>query len=30
MIRENDAEMSKEQIKLVAAWLDAHFVNKTH
>jgi mono/diheme cytochrome c family protein len=30
MIKENDAEISKEQIKLIAAWLDAHFVNKTH
>lgn len=30
MIKENDAEISKEQIKLIAAWLDAHFVRKTH
>ena len=30
MIKENDAEISKDQIKLIAAWLDAHFVKKTH
>ncbi len=30
MIRENDAEIPKDKIKLIAAWLDAHFVNKTH
>lgn len=30
MIKENDAEISKDQFKLIAAWLDAHFVNKTH
>ena len=30
MIKENDAEIPKGEIKLIAAWLDAHFVNKTH
>ena len=30
MIKENDAEFTKDQIKLIAAYLDAHFVNKTH
>jgi mono/diheme cytochrome c family protein/cytochrome c5 len=30
MIRENDAELTKGQVILVAAWLDAHFVKKTH
>jgi mono/diheme cytochrome c family protein len=30
MIKENDAEISKNEIKLIAAWLDAHFVAKTH
>jgi mono/diheme cytochrome c family protein len=30
MIKENDAEIPKDQIKLVAAYLDAHFVNKTN
>lgn len=30
MIKENDAEISREQFKLIAGWLDAHFVAKTH
>ena len=30
MIVENDAEISKQDIVLIAAWLDAHFVKKTH
>lgn len=30
MIKENDAEISKDQIKLIAAWLDAHFVKKSN
>jgi NACalpha-BTF3-like transcription factor len=30
MIKENDAEIPKGDIKLIAAWLDAHFVNKTN
>lgn len=28
MIAENEAELTSEQIKLVAAWLDAHYVDK--
>lgn len=30
MIKENEADLTSEQIKLVAAWLDAHFVDKKH
>jgi cytochrome c5 len=30
MIKENDAELTAEQITLVAAWLDAHYVAKNH
>jgi hypothetical protein len=29
MIRDNDAELSKEEVKLVTAWLEAHFVKKS-